>query len=189
MRDRILVSAARVFSQKGYHKASMQDISSEAGVAKGSLYYHFENKSQLFREVAISGINGLHNEVQAVMELQIPLEEKMAAIIDMISTLCYDYTELFSILMNEMSNGIDAKVLADIQLAKADLLNYISTLLREGCEYEHIIRQVDFSLLTHSIISFIYTYQQQALLRGLKDKASLLKEIRDVVMYGVLRNR
>ena len=41
---RIFNTAIRVFSEKGYDNASVEEITAIAGVAKGSLYYHFSKK-------------------------------------------------------------------------------------------------------------------------------------------------
>lgn len=47
-RARILEAAARVFAQKGYHETRMDDIVSESNTSKGSLYFHFPNKQEIF---------------------------------------------------------------------------------------------------------------------------------------------
>lgn len=40
--------AREVFSQKGYFLASMEMIRAHSGMSKGSIYYHFKSKSDLF---------------------------------------------------------------------------------------------------------------------------------------------
>lgn len=47
-REQILQGARTVFQQDGYEGASMSSIAREAGVSKGTLYNHFENKADLF---------------------------------------------------------------------------------------------------------------------------------------------
>jgi len=44
----ILRKAQDVFSKKGYFLASMDEICKTAGVSKGSVYYHFKGKQDLF---------------------------------------------------------------------------------------------------------------------------------------------
>ncbi len=44
----ILQKAQEVFSKKGYFLASMDEICKTAGVSKGSVYYHFKGKQDLF---------------------------------------------------------------------------------------------------------------------------------------------
>ncbi|ALS26363.1 TetR family transcriptional regulator [Paenibacillus sp. 32O-W] len=47
-RQQIMKSAKELFIRKGYGASSMEDICEEAGVSKGSIYYHFKSKEQLF---------------------------------------------------------------------------------------------------------------------------------------------
>src|ERR1044071_1002706 len=47
-RGRIMDSAIKLFSKRGYNKASVDDICAEAGVSKGAFYHHFESKQALF---------------------------------------------------------------------------------------------------------------------------------------------
>ena len=43
---KIIKAARSVFSQKGYHDATMDDIATEVGVSKGALYSYFESKER-----------------------------------------------------------------------------------------------------------------------------------------------
>jgi TetR/AcrR family fatty acid metabolism transcriptional regulator len=43
----ILETAASVLSEKGYYETSMEEIATQVGVAKGTLYQHFANKEEL----------------------------------------------------------------------------------------------------------------------------------------------
>ena len=47
-RERILRAAEEEFLEKGFEKASLRNISRNAGVTTGSLYWHFQNKEELF---------------------------------------------------------------------------------------------------------------------------------------------
>lgn len=46
-RNNILMAAQRVFANKGFNKASLTDIAREAGVTRGAIYWHYENKTAL----------------------------------------------------------------------------------------------------------------------------------------------
>jgi AcrR family transcriptional regulator len=47
-REQIIDGAKRVFMRMGFDAASMNDITREAGVSKGTIYVYFENKEDLF---------------------------------------------------------------------------------------------------------------------------------------------
>jgi AcrR family transcriptional regulator len=50
-RQRLLDSAARIFAQKGFGGASLEEIAESAGYSTGAMYANFGNKDQLFLEV------------------------------------------------------------------------------------------------------------------------------------------
>jgi TetR/AcrR family transcriptional regulator, acrAB operon repressor len=47
-RSRILDAAEHVFFEKGVSRTSLADIAQAAGVTRGAIYWHFENKGDLF---------------------------------------------------------------------------------------------------------------------------------------------
>jgi AcrR family transcriptional regulator len=48
-REQILAGARRVFTTMGFDAASMNDITREAGVSKGTIYVYFDDKEDLFQ--------------------------------------------------------------------------------------------------------------------------------------------
>ena len=46
-RNQILAAAAKVFAEKGFHSTTIKDIATEAGIAHGTIYNYFENKTAL----------------------------------------------------------------------------------------------------------------------------------------------
>ena len=46
-RYQILDAAATVFAQKGFHPSTIKDIARQAGIADGTIYLYFENKTAL----------------------------------------------------------------------------------------------------------------------------------------------
>ncbi|MEY2531723.1 MAG: TetR/AcrR family transcriptional regulator, repressor for uid operon, partial [Verrucomicrobiota bacterium] len=63
-RAQILDAAMVCFAKRGFHQASMHDISAEAGISVGLIYRYFENK-----EAVISAMADRHKkEIQDVLE-------------------------------------------------------------------------------------------------------------------------
>jgi AcrR family transcriptional regulator len=50
-RAHILDAAIKVFAEKGFHAATIKDVAAEAGVADGTIYNYFENKTALLMGV------------------------------------------------------------------------------------------------------------------------------------------
>ena len=63
-RTQILEAAMVCFAKRGFHQASMHDISAEAGISVGLIYRYFENK-----EAVISAMADRHKkEIQEMLE-------------------------------------------------------------------------------------------------------------------------
>lgn len=55
----IVLAAAQVFSERGYHAASMEEIAAGLGMSAAALYRHFPNKYALFARCAHELVDGL----------------------------------------------------------------------------------------------------------------------------------
>ncbi|SFE77622.1 transcriptional regulator, TetR family [Paenibacillus algorifonticola] len=67
IRDRIIESAVRHFIEKGYAATSIQDISDDCGIAKGSLYKYFSSKEELFKEIHKSRQQLLDDQLEGIL--------------------------------------------------------------------------------------------------------------------------
>jgi AcrR family transcriptional regulator len=65
-RQQIIVAAKRVFSEKGFNKATMEDIAKEAELSPGTLYLYFKNKEELYASLSLRILQYLHIRVTHV---------------------------------------------------------------------------------------------------------------------------
>lgn len=66
-RAAILDSARAVFSARGYHSASIDDIAGEAGVSKALIYEHFASKQELYANLLESHAAELSDRLAAAV--------------------------------------------------------------------------------------------------------------------------
>lgn len=76
---KILKAAARSFSIDGYAATSMNDIVAEAASTKGAVYFHFDSKETIARELINHWLTALGGIRQSTDESAIPAIEKLAA--------------------------------------------------------------------------------------------------------------
>lgn len=77
MRDRILDESSELFRKKGFDGTSMQDIAEAVGILKGSIYYYFSSKNEIFRDVLTKGIEPVIRSSEKIMEKNLPPTEKL----------------------------------------------------------------------------------------------------------------
>jgi len=68
-RQQILNAALSVFGSKGYSAATLEDIAQAAGVTRGAIYWHFDNKAELYNSLVLAySARGTEITQQAVGE-------------------------------------------------------------------------------------------------------------------------
>jgi AcrR family transcriptional regulator len=76
-REQILDGASSVFIQMGFDAASMNDITREAGVSKGTLYVYFKNKEDLFAAIIERQKLRIFGKLQEILERNLPVAEAL----------------------------------------------------------------------------------------------------------------
>lgn len=76
-RDEILIAAASIFSQVGYHAASMQDIADAVNLQKASLYHHFSSKQEILFDLLNEGLDILSERLDDVLAQQLTPDQKL----------------------------------------------------------------------------------------------------------------
>ena len=98
----IFNAAIKVFSIEGYDSATVEEIASEAGVAKGTLYYNFQGQEEIFKFVIDEGMKLIKNEVlDAIKDIDDPLEKlKISAKVQL--RYVYNNKEFFRVIMSQI---------------------------------------------------------------------------------------
>lgn len=80
-KEELLKIAYNKFITKGYLNTSIDEIIGEAKIAKGTYYYYFESKEKTLEEVINMVVEKMINKAKAVLELELPLEQKFINVI------------------------------------------------------------------------------------------------------------
>lgn len=153
-RTKIINAAIKLFSQFGYYRASMEDIAHEANVAKGTLYYHFVSKSELFETIVTDGFQLLMKEVQSELLTDEPADKQIRSIVLKHVELFLNYSELIHILSNEISNGIEQATLQRILAQKQQYLDFLTGVMVKGHQ-EGYIQLLNFELAAAAMLGLI----------------------------------
>ena len=73
-RAEILDTVWRLFTTRGFQSTSVEDILTEVGIAKGTLYYHFSSKEEILRVLIARTVDGIADRARAIAEGRQPAE-------------------------------------------------------------------------------------------------------------------
>lgn len=65
-RQQLLLAAEQVFAEKGVSRTSLQDIAQAAGTTRGAIYWHFENKADLFNAMMEQAVLPMEQALQQI---------------------------------------------------------------------------------------------------------------------------
>ena len=138
-RQQIMVAAKRVFSDKGFNKATMEDIAQEAELSPGTLYLYFKNKEELYASLSLRILQCLLIRVEHVNDEKDagPLEK-----LDALTEAMYDVYEfdpliiinMFHLQSSETLKNLSPELMSEIKELSRKSLSAISKIFQEGVE-------------------------------------------------------
>jgi len=111
-RDAILEAAASVCARNGAAQLRMEEIAASAGVAVGTLYNYFEDRSALVRALLELRTATLLEGLDAASQHEAPFLERLAAFVQALGDHFEANRHLLGVLLGEESHGQEAKAKA-----------------------------------------------------------------------------
>ncbi|RMH81424.1 MAG: TetR/AcrR family transcriptional regulator [Acidobacteria bacterium] len=131
-KERILTSAKELFSTRGYHKTTVDEIAKHVGLSKGALYFYFKSKEDVMKDL----IQGMAERTLSIMqrwsEKEVNAEEAIKGHIREFLRECYQdryiaYIFLFELLCLEEFRKIYFENMQKIK-------NLLSQMVKRGYE-------------------------------------------------------
>lgn len=150
----IIEAASRLFARQGYHATSMQEIADASGVAKGSVYNHFESKEDLllsifkhYYELMVEKIShvsvedGLSAKERLVKQIHVQFQE-----------LLY-YEDFIEMQMREQAVQINDEVTRYLFQIRAETLDWSRSKIIEVYDEKVHPYAVDLAAMLNAVIS------------------------------------
>lgn len=102
-KELILETATKLFSSKGFHATSIQDIVSETGLSVGTIYLYFSNKEEIFDALLETGIASFSDELFRDINENMNTEEIAERFGETILDAIYKNNRIVTILTSELS--------------------------------------------------------------------------------------
>lgn len=133
---KIFETSMKLFAEKGYEATSIEEITATVGVAKGTLYYHFSSKEEIFNFLIEEGIKLLQNSVEIKTLRHDNYIDKIKAIILIQIKIVAKYEDIITIILSQFwGNEARNKKCQDHVYA---YIGQIERIVQEGIEKREI---------------------------------------------------
>jgi AcrR family transcriptional regulator len=136
-RQQIMVAAKRVFSVKGFSKATMEDIAKEAELSPGTLYLYFKNKDELYASLSLRILQYLLIRLEHVNNEPDLTPDQM---VESLKETMYDVYEfdplilinMFHLQSSEALKNLTPELLSEIKDLSQNSLNAMAKIFEKG---------------------------------------------------------
>lgn len=188
-RQQILDAAYTIFSRKGFHRATVDEIIALADTGKGTVYNYFTNKEQLFYTLVTEKSIPFENALEEVVRSPQPALMKIEKMIRLFLRFYLDNGGLWRVLMHEM-RGFGSERYSALSLEQrekhqasfGETIGRLQMVLDEGIQ-SGVFRECDTKKAAFALFSVIITMVFQNFVDdNLEDTAHM---IADVFFYGI----
>ena len=182
-RERILDAALGVFSEKGFHVATMDEVADRAGLGKGTLYRYFANKETLFNELVRQRLEELESKARTVLDGQDDVLTMIAKYIRVYFEFFDRNQRLYRLIVQER-HDIGGQV-QDLYLkqVKRRILVLRKKVFEAG--QKGVLKPLDFETVFYGVMGFIHGIIQKWLAHDCSySLADELPSVLEVLFYG-----
>ncbi len=196
-RQQIMLAAKRVFSSKGFNRATMEDIAREAELSPGTLYLYFKNKEELYASLSLRILNYINMRLEEVNDREENADLRLERLVEAMHDV-YEFDPLIIINMFHLQSSETLKRLspalkAEIETLSRQALTTIADVFRDGIAAGRFIDHHPVALadILWSLFSGVVLWEASK--RIIDDSKDYLKPTLDlafeIFQRGIVRDR
>lgn len=183
-RSEIILAAAQIFREKGYHGTSMWDIADSVGLRKPSLYHHVSSKQELLVSVLDLALDMLIEQLTEVLNSDLDPPTKLRTAMRVYIQQLAEEIDLATVLLLEHRN-LDPENHRE-HIARRDRFEGLwRSLIAEGVE-AGTYRSVDVSIISFALLgvqNWMITWYRP---NGVYDADEVSDQFCDLFLTGLL---
>ncbi|WP_338676183.1 TetR/AcrR family transcriptional regulator [Streptomyces sp. SCSIO 30461] len=157
-RAKLYEAAVTLIAEQGFSATTVDEIAERAGVAKGTVYYNFKSKTELFEELLRYGVGLLSSSLQAAAE---ETEERGGTSVEALDAMVRAglvfidrypaFTQLYVAELWRTNRAWQSTLMVVRQKAVA----VVETVLREGVERGELSDEIDVQLTAAALVGMV----------------------------------
>lgn len=187
MRDRIIVVAEKRFFQFGLRKVKMDEIASDLGISKKTLYKHFDGKDRLAAEVMQRFREGI---VRLLGELKRTVPDPIERFEKGIAAVSGRLTEIGTVFLTDVKRDIPELWQEIEDFREREILSYMRDMLEEGKKSGRVNGNINTRIATLAYLGAVRTIIQPDVIgKGEFSIEEAFDNIRRIFVEGIRAKR
>lgn len=153
---KIFEASMELFAKKGYEATSVEEITSVVGVAKGTLYYHFSTKEEIFYFLVEEGMKLLKNSIDIKTSNLEKSLDKLKAIILIQIKVIKKYENFISIILSQIWGQEPRN--KKCREYVFEYITMIENIVREGIEKQELVEGDSSVIASRDFWFYILNY-------------------------------
>jgi AcrR family transcriptional regulator len=153
-REQILQGAAKVFSRKGFHASTVEEIAKELGLTKASIYYYVRDKSDLLYQLYRRAMEALLESQQEIMARPDPPDQKLRAIVEEYVRIAGDAHTMYSVVILREHHALPTRQRKEIIALRDEYEHNVRQCIAEGIE-QGIFVPTDVKMAAYVVLGAI----------------------------------
>jgi AcrR family transcriptional regulator len=185
-REQILNGAARVFSKKGYHASTVDEIAKELGLTKASIYYYVSDKSDLLYQLYKRAMTMLLESQAAIMARPDPPDAKLQAMIEEYVRIVGGATAMYSVVVLREHHALPSRKRKEIIAMRDQYEQVYQQCIQEGIE-QGIFEAQDVKMASYVVLGALNWIPNWYNPRGSLSKEQIGKMFAEQLVRGLRR--
>lgn len=157
----IVEAAARVFSRKGYHGATMENIADAAGYSTAALYKYFENKEAVFLALQSTIVEKISEIFDESPPVELPFKDYLRWFLSRVFVFAERHRSIFLSFMAQSSCVMDHGGRTEFHKKSTEWylehLGLISKIMMRGME-EKALKKGDPVVYASAFFGIVYAF-------------------------------
>ena len=179
-KSEIKKNALELILKNNFYNTSIQKIAEKSGLGKGTVYYYYKNKEEIFLDILIEIIINEKKEINKLLDKESTLLDFLQSVSNMSLVSVMKHLHIISTFQREMNNLCDKnkgdffeKLIQNLIMVRKLLLRTVSVkLINENIS-------VDADLLVDMISSQIIGFAHRS--KHIENKEQVIKNLEDAI--------
>lgn len=190
-KQKIILSAVNLFHRYGYSKTSLEDIAHDANLSKGTIYYYFASKEEIFFEVVKGHSDEFYENLIQEIDKQTSFKNKLTAVIRLPIKLVYEHAPVLLDAIKNIPENELHKLCSFREANRHRMIELLKKVFDYGSSHEEITSDIPVETVVNIIFDWFLLGDSNIMVKNpeefIKKAESDYEWIVYIILNGVLK--